>query len=283
MIINAHRGFAASVVWSPDSQRLASVGMDGFARLWDAQDGSALGEVAAHEGPAASAAFTSLGRELVTGASNAEIKVWALPDFELRYELSGHTGRVGALAAHLEGSPIVSASDDGNVIIYTGPDQSLVVEGLGERMTTVDLSPDGTLIAAGGQSRDVMVYDLMSGRAQRLEGHDSTVGSVTFSTSGMQLYSLGAEGVLRVWDTGSWTTEDAVPVQGFGPYAMAPGGSVMALAHDGDLITMNRNGTVVGTRAVGDLEIYSLRYSPGGDRLAAACTDGSLRVWPTDY
>lgn len=283
MIINAHQGFAASVVWAPDSAQLASVGMDGFLRLWDSESGDPAGEIEAHEGPATAATFTSMGRELISGSRSGEMKVWAVPDLELRYDLSGHTDRVGAIAAHPDGSPIVSASDDGNLLVSTDANQSLQIEGLGGRMTTVDLSADATMVAGAGQGGDVMVYDLMSGRPTRLEGHQEAVGFVAFSTSGLQLYSLGAEGVLRVWDTSTWELDDAVPVGGFGPFAVAPGGSIMAIATDSKVVTLNRNGSTIAQRSIGDLEVFSMAYSPAGDRLAAACTDGSLRIWPTDY
>ncbi len=283
MIIEAHRGFASAVDWSPTSESIATTGMDGFARLWDVGSGNMVREKRAHEAAANAVAFTSVGRELVTAASNAEIRVWALPDFDLRYELAGHTDRVGALAAHPDGSPIVSASDDGTVLVFTDPENSLALEGLGDRMTTVDLSADGTLIAAAGHGGEVMVFDLSSGRARRLTGHEQAVGTVAFSTSGLQLYTLGAEGVVRVWDTGSWKLEEAIPAGAFGPLAVAPGGSIMAVADDGHIATVNRNGSIVGTRDVDGVDVYAMAYSPSGEHLAAVCTDGTLRIWPTDY
>lgn len=283
MIINGHKGFAAAVAWSPDSSRLASVGMDGFVRIWDSDSGDMVSEQDAHEGAATAVIFTSLGREVVSGARDGELKVWSLPDLDLRFELTGHSDRIGAIAAHADGSPIISVSDDGNILVSTDADQSLQIEGLGGRMTTVDLSADGTMIAAAGQGGEIMVYDMLSGRPTRLEGHEDAVGAVRFSTSGMQLYSLGFEGVMRVWDASSWNVEDVVPVGGFGPFAVAAGGTIMAIAVDEKIVTMNRNGSVSAERSIGDLQVSSMAYSPSGDKLAAACTDGTLRVWPTDY
>ncbi|NND12415.1 MAG: WD40 repeat domain-containing protein [Acidimicrobiia bacterium] len=283
MIVDAHAGFAAAIDWSPDSATLATAGMDGFLRLWDRRTGNNVGEVRAHQAAVNGAAFTSLGREVVTGSSNSEVRLWALPDLDLRYELFGHSDRVGAVAAHADGSPIVSASDDGSVLVFTEPGKSLKVEGLGGRMTTVDLSADGTLVAAAGHGGEVLVFDLIKGTSQRLEGHERAVGSVAFSTSGLQLFTLGAEGVVRIWDTSSWMVEEAVPVGGFGPLAVAPGGSLMAVAIDGSIVTINRNGSIVGTREWDGGDVYAMAYAPDSSHLAAVCTDGTLRLWPTDF
>ncbi len=283
MIVEAHSGFAAAIDWSPDSSRVATAGMDGYLRLWDPGTGNKVVEVRAHQAAINGAAFTSLGREVVTVSSNSEVRVWALPDLDLRFELFGHSDRVGAVAAHADGSPIVTASDDGTVLVFTEPGKSVKVEGLGGRMTTVDLSADGTMLAAAGHGGEILVFDLIKGTPKRLQGHERAVGSVAFSTSGLQLFTLGAEGVIRIWDTGSWTLEEAVPVGGFGPLAVAPGGSIMAVASEGSIVTLNRNGSIVGTREVGGGDVYAMEYSPDGSRLGAVCTDGTLRLWPTDF
>ena len=125
---------------------------------------------------------------------------------------------------------------------------------------SVAVSPDGRLLAVGcsapfamrtGESPPVAAYvvSLADGRVRHeLTGHNRFVHSLTFRPDGECLATLGDEGTIRVWDTGSGR----------------------------EIRTMNAS--TQASLAVG-IELAELRWSPDGRRLASASGDGLVRIW----
>ncbi len=71
---NAHDGWARKVAVSPDGKSVATVGRDGFVRLWDAATGAKQREIAAEDDLLA-LAFHPSGA-LVTGNLHGLVQVW---------------------------------------------------------------------------------------------------------------------------------------------------------------------------------------------------------------
>ncbi len=69
--------------WSPDSRTLASVGEDGYARLWDTTTGEETRPALEHLGPLRTVAFHPDGFYLVTGGLGATASLWNLRSGEL--------------------------------------------------------------------------------------------------------------------------------------------------------------------------------------------------------
>jgi WD40 repeat protein len=124
----------------------------------------------------------------------------------------------------------------------------------------VDVSPDGRLLAVGcsrpyayetGEDPSVpaLLIGLPDGRVRHeLAGHREYVHAVTFRPDGQRLATLGAEGMIRVWDTGSGRELRAIDL----------------------------------TRAVRrppSPTSAGLRWGPDGRRLASAWWDGLVRIW----
>jgi hypothetical protein len=103
-------------------------------------------------------------------------------------------------------------------------------------------SPDGALLASGGDDGLVRVVDAATGEAVHvLKGHKDDVLCAAFSADGARLASGSRNATVRVWD-------------------LAAGGEPLVLrGHTGD--------------------IYGVAFSPDGSRLASASHDGTIRVW----
>lgn len=79
----------------------------------------------------------------------------------------------------------------------------LLLEGQGGA-ASVTFNPDGAYIAAGGTDNSVMVWDSENGdEVARLEGHIYPVSAVAWA--GNYLASGDWSGVVRVWDTITWS------------------------------------------------------------------------------
>ena len=68
-------------------------------------------------------------------------------------------------------------------------------------MTTVTLSPDGGLVAAGALDTFVRLWDTKTGKLRcRLKGHRDSIYSVCFMRDGQSLVSGSLDKTLKLWD-----------------------------------------------------------------------------------
>jgi len=64
------------LVWSRDSQRLATASSDGSARIWDVATGQEALSLRGHSGKVLAAAWSRDGSQLATAGQDTSIKVW---------------------------------------------------------------------------------------------------------------------------------------------------------------------------------------------------------------
>jgi WD40 repeat protein len=70
----------------------------------------------------------------------------------------------------------------------------------GPWVTEVKFSPDGKMVLERCSGSNVVLWDPLTGRRiHQLNGHEGTVRSLSFSSDGKQLVSLGNEQAIRVW------------------------------------------------------------------------------------
>jgi glucose repression regulatory protein TUP1 len=78
-------------------------------------------------------------------------------------------------------------------------------------VTSIAISPDSRLVAAGSLDKMVRVWDALNGTLmERLEGHKDSVYSVAFMPDGETLVSGSLDKTLRLWKLG--TTNPCVQV-----------------------------------------------------------------------
>ncbi|HET6469387.1 MAG TPA: TIR domain-containing protein [Geminicoccaceae bacterium] len=234
-------GALRSVAISPDGQLLAIGGGDGSIRLRQLKDRNPLGD-SVSDGRLASLAVGPDGDTLAAGGEHLRLwgigrreQLAYLQDYDVlslaldragglmvsadqkglvhfwdvaaRQELGepirARQGYVWSVALTPDGRTVAAVGDDGIGLWDVATRTSVGTLGTGEvERRALAISPDGTILAAGGDGEAVELWDLASRR--RLEpplvGHAGAVWSLAFSTDGATLASGDDDGSVRLWD-----------------------------------------------------------------------------------
>ncbi len=218
---------------SPDGKTVALVGADASIRLCDLATGR---ELRRFPGPAEEAwhiAYSPDGRTLATGDTASAVCFWDVASGRLTRRLLGHKEYLAALTFAADGKMLATADWAGEVILWDVASGNKLRH-LGDKATRVRFSPDGRLLATGGQG-SVALWEPSTGkRLRQFATEKDRHTNVAFSPDGKTLVASGSESkVLWRWDTKTgrelppFAPEKASTVWAA---AFAPDGKTIALA-----------------------------------------------------
>lgn len=201
------------VSWSPDGTRLAFGGADKSVRVIGVGDGKELMKFDNHSDWVLRTAWMADGKRLLSASRDRAMKLIQVSDGQFIDDVNKLLEPVASMARHPKEEWAAYGGSEGGVRIYRtkenqertagNNDVNLVREF--ERqpgpVQAVAFSPDGSLLAVGGQGGEVRVYKTADGaRVATLGGHTGAVFALTFSTDGRRLFSGGFDGLIRVFD-----------------------------------------------------------------------------------
>jgi len=315
---HGHTGWIYAVAISPDGQIIASAGDDATIRLWRLDTGQPAGILFGHDRRIRSLAFAADGR-LVSGAEDGLVCLWDIESASMIRTLRTPGSPVWAVATDVAGSLVAAAGEDEFVRLYDRDSGTLVEEMAAHRDWIRTLAAAGDTLVSGSGDRSLRVWKVSGRTLTPVRTIETSarVRAVAVSPQADLIVAAGEDATLRAFTADGAAGEQAMPAgvdwiraaiiradgsvvagcedggiriwEGSGLVSVSQGSdTTWAAAFAGDQALLGRaNGTVemrdmasselLTAASAGEGRVWSLAAS--ADRMAAACGDGTVRVW----
>ncbi|KAI8086039.1 guanine nucleotide-binding protein subunit beta-2-like 1 [Halteromyces radiatus] len=253
--LTGHNHFVEDVAISSDGQFALSASWDNSLRLWDLASGVTTRRFIGHTKDVLSVAFSADNRQIVSGSRDKSIKLWnTLGECKYNIVEDGHSEWVSCVrfSPNPANPLIISGGWDKLVKVWDLTKLKLKANFVGHNgyVSTVTVSPDGSLCASAGKDGVVMLWDLNEYKhLYSLEAGD-VVNALTFSPNRYWLCAATASSI-KVWDLESKSIVDE----------------------------LRPDFTQVGKGRALVPQALSLAWSADGATLFAGYTDNLIRVW----
>jgi len=225
---------------------------------------------------------------MITGSHDKTVRLWDLETGVVLKKMGGHRGGVHRLTVSPDGQFIASGDKEGNVFIWnekTGEWLSQRIEAHSDCVTSLDFSPDGTVLATCSHD----VTKLWNTKTWQQQGDEINlsgvgVGCVRYSPSGELLAT--ATTIIEIYNLS--TRKRVASFKGHTSHnfglAWTPDGSRLLTGGDGIDPTIREWDTTTWQQ-VGDPWTGHSNYinvivvNPAGTLVASVSREGHVRLW----
>jgi WD40 repeat protein len=197
-VLAEHQGFVEVVAFQPNSTDiLASGSRDKTIKIWELD--RVLYSLVGHSQAVNTLAFSPDGQQLASGSSDRSVNLWQVATGELITTLTGHRLKITTVVFNTQGI-LASASADGTIGIWQNNKMRCQLTGHVGSVTAIAFSPDGQLLASGGEDRSIRLWDTQTWNClQILPGHAWQVSSLAFISNGAVLLSGSWDKTVKFW------------------------------------------------------------------------------------
>jgi WD40 repeat protein/tRNA A-37 threonylcarbamoyl transferase component Bud32 len=136
----------------------------------------------------------------LSGGEDGQVLAWGSEGQARLLDRAGGS-QVRAVAVSRDAERAAWSFDDGTVVIWSLKFSKEISRERDAVANALAFSPDGLVLAAGREDKQVVLFDATTGKlSRRLEGHDGSVHALLFSPDGGQLASGATDRRVTLWE-----------------------------------------------------------------------------------
>jgi len=292
-----HTGAVNSLAFDPAAGRLVSAGSDGTLKIWDLDRRYLPRRLRGHESEIDDLAFRPDGRQVATAGRDGTARLWDRVTGEELARFGCGSRRSESVAFFPDGDTLAFAQWVRVHVVDLSEEKEIVLGALSGPVHAIAVSPDGRLLAAGGETRKcsrgraLKVFDTRTWQrhwARRYQ--DAAVHSLAFSPDGRLLAAGGTDGTVRLFDVARGTHQRTLRHDGWiGSLAFSPDGSLLvAGSWPIDTSPDQPVNIKLWDPTTGQLRFtlgrhpgaaHEVAFAPDGTTLATGGGNGVVRLW----
>lgn len=265
------------------------------AQLVETQNAAKATEKAYH-----AVAFSPDGLLLATAGDDHKVHTWDSETGAAIETFEGHGAAVNALAFTADLNVASVAANNTAIIWDSNPQWNLIrtigsvdsTEQFVDRVTSLDFSPDGKLLATGGgepsRSGELKLWNVADGTLARefKEAHSDVIYGLEFSPDGKQIASSASDRFAKIFDVA--TGEFVRSFEGHTHHVLGVSwradGRLLATSGADNVIKVwdVRTGDQKRTIAGFNKEVTAVRFVADGSNLVASCGDKTVQMKNAD-
>ena len=215
-----HNAIGGNLAFSPDGKYLAVGTGYRYAnvprsdvKVWDLSNLEEIGEpIFKNDCTVSAVAFTPLGSppRLIAADTSGVIRIWDTSTWTLERTMD-RGSRLYSIAISPDGRILATGGNE-RIVLWDFQAGTILRVLNQKSAAALAFSPDGRALVSGNFDKNVVVWDVASGRQLRtFDPHTDSVFGVSFSPDGNTLATIGSEGVLRLWEAAPLEKIDRYP------------------------------------------------------------------------
>jgi WD40 repeat protein len=291
LVQSSHSELVTRLVFSPDSNYLATASVDGTVKLWDLKLGRLVRTLPISQYWVHSVAFSPDGRLLAVGAGDHTVTIWDVLSWTIQHTLRGHAHAVVSVVFSPDGALLATASRvDANDAV--SPPVAIWDVRSGQRLRTLNagrnvrsvgfvdasqlLTVDGLTMTVWNVSTGLQIRQVTQASFNANDVAVSPVGPFVAMTGYRYVTATNGIGALAVWDVRKETAEVVLDRDAL-PLAAVPARRAYVLVYR-DRIERRHLDEGLTTAPAPPRWSPPFAVSNSADRIAGFASDGSVCV-----
>jgi dipeptidyl aminopeptidase/acylaminoacyl peptidase len=166
---DAHSDTIFGVRFSPDGKLLASCGADKFVKVWEVPSGKFVKSFEGHTHHVMDVGWKGDGKLLASCSADNTVKVWDYEKGEQVRTIQAHGKQATRMAFLANGTQFITISGEGSAKMWNidNGGQIRTFPAGNDFLYAVAVSPDGAIVAVGGQDSVIRIFNGQNGQLIR--------------------------------------------------------------------------------------------------------------------